>query len=501
MIRKNPIGRGKIILQMGIVLTWGIMMALLVERTFIKPQALRISPTLAKEGIKSGEEWWGVYWKGEKIGFALTGQEAKGRKIWVKERLWLKLTLLGIPQNVEQALEYQMDENLSLEFFTFSLQSGLFPLQVSGRMEDRAAGQGKTLRMKITSGGREQVQVMNLPETPYLLGQTKLYLLAQGLEKGRRYRIPAFDPTSLRPAEMIAEVEGTETLKIGGEERELYRVRQEFRGIVAKSWMDRNGQIWKEESPMGLALMRESKRMAMHQNWSPGKTADLIALTAIPVNREIPNPRSVRFLRVRLQSASLKGLGIEGDRQRRRGDEIVVRKEEFPPRASDPQGLPWEIKQEALLPTPFIQSDNPEIQHKARTIVEGVKDPAEQVKRIAAWVYKELEKRPVVSIPSALEVLHQMMGDCNEHAVLFTALVRAMGIPARMQAGIIYQEGKFFYHAWAQVYLGSWISVDPTLNQIPADATHLRLVTGDLEPQLDLVKVIGRLKVEVMEVH
>ncbi|MCJ7495263.1 MAG: transglutaminase-like domain-containing protein, partial [Deltaproteobacteria bacterium] len=78
---------------------------------------------------------------------------------------------------------------------------------------------------------------------------------------------------------------------------------------------------------------------------------------------------------------------------------------------------------------------------------------------------------------------------------------RAVGIPAHMQAGIIYQEGKFYYHAWAQVYLGTWVAVDPLLNQIPADATHIRLVEGDLDKQLDIVKAIGRLKVEVLEVH
>jgi transglutaminase-like putative cysteine protease len=132
-------------------------------------------------------------------------------------------------------------------------------------------------------------------------------------------------------------------------------------------------------------------------------------------------------------------------------------------------------------------------------MIGDARDPLEQVRRINEWVYRNVRKQPVVSIPSALEVLRQRAGDCNEHATLFTALVRSAGIPARLQGGIIYQEGKFFYHAWAQVFLGAWISVDPTLNQIPADATHIRLVEGDLDRQLDLVKVIGRLKVEVKE--
>jgi transglutaminase-like putative cysteine protease len=179
---------------------------------------------------------------------------------------------------------------------------------------------------------------------------------------------------------------------------------------------------------------------------------------------------------------------------------VTVKKEEVPLR-SNQQNILERVRLEALSSTPFIQSDHPDIQRQARDIIAGIEDPLEQVKKISAWVYQELRKQPVVSIPSALDVLRERVGDCNEHSVLFTALVRAIGIPARLQAGIVYQEGKFFYHAWAQVYLGSWISVDPTLNQIPADATHIRLVEGDLDKQLDLVKVVGRLKVEVLEVR
>ena len=49
-----------------------------------------------------------------------------------------------------------------------------------------------------------------------------------------------------------------------------------------------------------------------------------------------------------------------------------------------------------------------------------------------------------------------------------------------MLALFILEEG-FFYHAWPEVYVGRWVSGDPTLNQFPADATHIRFVTGDLE--------------------
>ena len=51
-------------------------------------------------------------------------------------------------------------------------------------------------------------------------------------------------------------------------------------------------------------------------------------------------------------------------------------------------------------------------------------------------------------------------------------------------AGLVCLHGAFSYHAWPEVYVagppgrGLWIPVDPTLNQFPADATHVRLTRG-----------------------
>ena len=49
------------------------------------------------------------------------------------------------------------------------------------------------------------------------------------------------------------------------------------------------------------------------------------------------------------------------------------------------------------------------------------------------------------------------------------------------------------------MYAGDWIAVDPLLNQIPADPTHVRLIVGELDRQVQLVKVLGRLSIKVID--
>ena len=117
----------------------------------------------------------------------------------------------------------------------------------------------------------------------------------------------------------------------------------------------------------------------------------------------------------------------------------------------------------------------------ARRIRGDTRDPVVAARRINQWVYDSLVKTVAVTIPSAIQVLESRSGDCNEHTQLFIALARAAGIPARAAAGLAHVGSKFYYHAWPEVYIdegadrGLWLPVDPTLNEFPADATHLRL--------------------------
>ena len=82
-------------------------------------------------------------------------------------------------------------------------------------------------------------------------------------------------------------------------------------------------------------------------------------------------------------------------------------------------------------------------------------------------------------------------------------MARSLGIPARINVGVAYVRGAFYYHAWPEVYLdegkgrGLWLPVDPTFNQFPADATHVRLARGGLDKQTAILPLIGQAKMTV----
>jgi transglutaminase-like putative cysteine protease len=237
----------------------------------------------------------------------------------------------------------------------------------------------------------------------------------------------------------------------------------------------------------------------------PGRVqADLLkAAAVVPTMRgRIDEPRDVRRLRVQLSGAELPSGDLDGAGQHAQGNVIEI---------VDPQSLRAGPRDEDvsryLAAEPLLESDDPEIRAEADRAVRGISDDRARAERLTRYVNGLLDKKPTVSLPSAREVLRTKVGDCNEHTALYVAMARSIGLPSRIAVGLVFIHGAFYYHAWPEVYIaegpsrGLWLPVDPTLNQFPADATHLRLARGGLDRQAAVLPLIGRLRMTVLDVE
>jgi transglutaminase-like putative cysteine protease len=227
-----------------------------------------------------------------------------------------------------------------------------------------------------------------------------------------------------------------------------------------------------------------------------GPQVDILSLVKID-SRVIENAGSTASLRAKLSGAKLDGFELNGGRQSWQDGVVEVRAAA----GTGSYSLPFSGADHAgeLRPTVLVQSDDRAIREEAARIIGREKDARAVAKKLNTWVYEAINKQPVVSIPSAVEVLKQRVGDCNEHTTLYTAFARSAGIPTRMAAGVVYLKNGFYYHAWPEVWLGEWVAIDPTFNQFPADATHIRFVTGELSQQVEIMRLVGKLKVDVLD--
>lgn len=472
-----------------VLLFWFVMLGLLIDRTYIRPSSVIALDVITEEGVRASNEWFGIYQQGRKVGYAHTQTIPEAETYHLFEESEMDILALGSVQSVRTVINSYTTRNFLLKYFDFTLQSDLTTMKIKGAVLKNK------LVLDIETGGQTRTEKILLTRPPYLSPNIKPAILLLGLETGKTYRFPLFNPATMSTEEATISIESKEFIKIGETEQTIFRLKESFQGMETTSWVSQDGVTIKEESALGYMLLNESRTEAMKRD-KGGPIVDIISLTMIPSD-QIKESSQVTYLRARLKGVPLQGFQLDNDRQTLKEDVIEIRKEDHPAAYR----LPYSGTELAdyLLPNALIQSDDKKIIGQAARVLSGEKNAYEAAKKLNDWVYAALTKKPVISIPSAIEILNQREGDCNEHTALYTALARSAGIPTRMAAGIVYMKNGFYYHAWPEVWVGYWMAIDPTFNQFPADATHIRFATGNLDRQSDIIKLVGKLKVEVLE--
>ena len=324
-----------------------------------------------------------------------------------------------------------------------------------------------------------------------------------GLEPGREIAFETLDPFTLRPAPARARCVREETLALDGRPVVTRVVEVTVGTSTITVWLDASGEVVQADVPFGIRLRWISRQDALSP-LDAHELPDLVAALDITPTGVTPR-RGARRMAVRIGGVPA-GLLPTDDTQKPAGDgaSLVVCA------PSDVNGRPGERPREDgtataafLACTALVQCDQPAIRELAASIVGRENDPWRRAVLLERWVNRNIAKRPVPSLPSALDVLATREGDCTEHTVLFTALARAEGLPTRMAAGLVWSEeiDGFAYHAWPEVYVGRWVWTDPTLGQEVADATHIKLATGGIEDWRGVAAFLGRLRLQVTEVE
>jgi len=445
---------------------------------------------LAKEEIQ--EEWFAIYQHENRIGYGRSELRPQPVGHIVIEELLLRLDFLGEVQDISSWVQANLEEDFSLKSFIFRLQAGPIYYRLKGGVEEG------NLILVSQMAGQEQIQKIPLSNPIYLSSGMKSFISQQPLAVGNTYRLALFDPATMSQTMVPLQVEAKETVRIGTRDLEAYRVVMNFRGVQLKTWVSPYGELLKEEGFLGLTMVRSDQEDVL-KGFKEAKGAELVREAAVVPDRTIANPRQLQLLRLQLGGITGDGWDLAGGRQNWRNGELTVARESLQAISSAQIPLRDSALARDLQPSLLVQSTAATLKKQASDIVGEERNGLQAVRKISSWVYQNLEKRPTLSIPNALAVYEMRAGDCNEHSVLFAALARSVGIPTRIAAGLLYTEGRFFYHAWNEVYLGEWIAVDPLMNQVPADPTHVRLVTGELDRQVELVRALGRLSIKVLE--
>ncbi len=439
---------------------------------------------VANSKTDSTEVWLATYLMDKKVGYAVSRYLRLDDGYRFDNLTQMTVGMMGKTQMVNVRSRVFTNPDLTLRSFIFEMgsQDGLF--KAGGEVKDG---------WLIFNNGRHRIK---LTRPLYPLDALGKVIVNAKPEPGTVLNYLTFDGTVLDTMPTTVEVLGKDTFQADNRIDTVLKVNVKRASFSVTVWLDRYGMTLREESPLGISSYRVSEEAALagHQNYS----VDVLRVFAVPVDTQISEPDRVRRV-------VLEVFGIESDEitftdaNQRVISTQPLRMEIVVPDIPRTVKLPIGEEHDYLKATMLIQSDAGEIKRRVQMITRGNDDAVVVSKAIMEWAFTSLKKEPVASMPNALAVLESMKGDCNEHSVLYAALARAAGIPTKVVAGLVYLDGAFYYHAWNEIYLGRWIPIDATFGEFPANALHLKLVEGELSKQAEILGVVRRIGIRIVE--
>jgi hypothetical protein len=460
----------------------------LLNKIFSTPQTLSISSLSV---IPERDTWMNIFQKDKKIGFSHKTFTKKKKGYLLKEHIFMRINTLGMVQDINLKTHGVLNDDFTLSSFNFKISSGRFSFSATGSVS------GDVINIKTQSSGSLRTFDIKIKKKLYIAAGILDAIRVAGLKAGGKFTFDVFDPATMGQVPVIVNVVGKENIKSMGSMKIATKVLLNFKGATQLAWIGEDGEVLKEKGLLGISLEKTTRKDALYG--LPLETGeDLTKVASIASNVVIKDAVGLKTLKIEIGGIKYNDVNLHGERQTLIDNILTVEKESLSGLAPalDADRLDT-LEKIFMQPGPFIQSDHQKIKDQAKKIIEDEIVPLKKAKKLIAWVYKNIEKRPVLSVPDALSTIENRVGDCNEHAVLLAALARASGIPARIETGLAYLNGRFYYHAWNLLYLGRWITADSAFDQLPADVTHIRFTTGSLK-QLDLMSIIGKVKLKVI---
>jgi transglutaminase-like putative cysteine protease len=448
----------------------------------------------------AGPEWFGLYLLGKKAGWSrmeVRLERRAGQEVLVARQEALLQAVVG-EREVERR---QRDEKV------YEARPGGRLLSYTSERE----GDGGNRRMEMGCEKDRCVATFTAGDAP---PERREIATAETAEQADPFRLAAarrgtveglqIDAEQFREKRMRDAFSGRERLAGAGVEVPVSIVEESEEGdrVPARIAVADDGRVVEIRFGTSLVARAEPEEIARRLD-----RVDLFGLSRVALPGPLPRtvPQRIAF--------HLRGLpaSFRRDDERQRytagpsGESIVTVMARPPAAAAPERDAPRGAAgadPDLLRATPEIDWDDPAVRRLALEVVGDAPGVYAGSTRLVHWVNRRLEKVYGESRDRASEVLKVGKGDCTEHALLFVAMARAAGIPARGVHGLVYARygdgvPALYWHAWAEVKSGDeWIAVDPTFDEPVADATHVTLGRGT---QVDAVGLLGALSVAKAE--
>ena len=447
-----------------------------------------------------GTRWYGVYMLDRKIGYACMTTELSeldGAPV-ISETVRAPLLMLIGGQRLLVRLEYREVHEADPPYRLIAGEHSERTRQSTSHF--RAQREGDEFLVTRVLHGRTTTQRVPASKATLRDRLAVECLVARGAQPGDEVSYLEFDEDELADVERTATLAEVVEEEWGGQLRRVFVVEVHAPDGARTERHLEDGTLIGVSFGKAMTFRLEDEATARKM---PTETELFELRRHIPFEAEIRKPEALAELKLAITGMPdgvLPELPTQRVEKREDGTLIVTLTRSAVPDEPSVTDEDRERLAEHLEATDEIQADHERIRSRARRIVRRKRDCLEQARAICRWVHRHVEGTAFSDYETALDVLIHLEGDCTEMTLLFIGLCRAAGLPARRVSGLAYAgpaERAFAMHAWAQVYVGEWVDVDPAFNQFPAAATHITLDTeGDR--WFDLLAAFDDIRIELI---
>lgn len=153
--------------------------------------------------------------------------------------------------------------------------------------------------------------------------------------------------------------------------------------------------------------------------------------------------------------------------------------------------------------TDYIAPALPEVKKLVVEILGSETDGWLVTQKLVSWVSAFMHRAVLPKTLKTGEIVTKRAGGPVEYALLFASLARSAGLPARLVSGMRFQDGIWIGYTWNEIWLGEWVAVDPSQNQVAPDAMLVKLFSGDSISTIQKMKaaLTGNLEIDLMDVQ
>lgn len=225
-----------------------------------------------------------------------------------------------------------------------------------------------------------------------------------------------------------------------------------------------DGAIKNILKPNGMHFIASKLKVSLN----PEMQKDLYLNSGIPVDKPLGDPKTIKSLSLSLVKGTWGLMGI--DPSNLQSNLLTLRSgAQFKPKSvfvpAKPQVDPSSALSKLYKTLPLKDLSN-----------------KQKVSKLVNFVNGYLDYQVLPANFNLNDILTNRVGDCSEHALLLSELLRQAAIPARQISGLVYlgdDEQRFGGHVWVEAfYDNAWHPVDPTWNLTQTTATHIPLAIG-----------------------